>query len=195
DRQLEQRLLYTAPGWQNLIRQATDSLQDYHKKFPTRQGMPKAELGSRLKLGRYGPAIWQKLSNDGIVVEEGTAVRLTSHKVTLSPAQQSKIDAFLDSLKKNPYSPPGDLVPDPDLLNLLIDRQQVVKVHSSVVFSVEAYNEMVEKVTTHIKEKGNVSVVEVRDMFNTSRKYVLALLEYLDEKKVTRRVGDERVLY
>jgi selenocysteine-specific elongation factor len=32
-------------------------------------------------------------------------------------------------------------------------------------------------------------------MFNTSRKYVLALLEYLDEKKITRRVGDERVLY
>jgi selenocysteine-specific elongation factor len=190
-----QRLLYTAPGWQNLIRQATDSLRDYHKKFPTRPGMPKAELGSRLKLGKYAPAIWQKLSNDGVVVEEGTAVRLTSHKVTLNPAQQAKIDAFLESLKKNPYSPPGDLVPEPDLLNLLIDRQQVVKVHSSVVFSAKAYNEMVEKVTAHIKEKGNVSVAEVRDMFNTSRKYVLALLEYLDEKKITRRVGDERVLY
>jgi selenocysteine-specific elongation factor len=68
-------------------------------------------------------------------------------------------------------------------------------VHSSVVFSTEAYNEMVEKVIAHIKEKGNVSVAEVRDMFSTSRKYVLALLEYLDEKKITRRVGDERVLY
>ena len=67
--------------------------------------------------------------------------------------------------------------------------------HSSVVFSAEAYNEMVEKVTAHIKEKGNVNVAEVRDMFNTSRKYVLALVEYLDEKKITRRVGDERVLY
>jgi hypothetical protein len=32
-------------------------------------------------------------------------------------------------------------------------------------------------------------------MFRTSRKYVQAFLEYLDAKKVTRRVGDERVLY
>ena len=157
--------------------------------------MAKAELGSRLKLGKSAPLIWQKLSADGNVVEEGTGVRLTSHKVTLTPTQQAKIDAFLDSLNKNPYSPPGDLVPEPDLLNLLIDRQQVVKVHSSVVFSTEAYNEMVEKVSAHIRENGNVSVAEVRDMFNTSRKYVLALLEYLDEKKITRRVGDERVLY
>ena len=30
-------------------------------------------------------------------------------------------------------------------------------------------------------------------MFGTSRKYVLALLEYLDGEKITRRVGDERV--
>jgi selenocysteine-specific elongation factor len=34
----------------------------------------------------------------------------------------------------------------------------------------------------------------VRDEFNTSRKYALALMERLDEQKVTRRVGDERVL-
>jgi selenocysteine-specific elongation factor len=32
-------------------------------------------------------------------------------------------------------------------------------------------------------------------MFGTSRKYVQALLEYLDREKVTRRVGDDRVLY
>jgi len=37
-------------------------------------------------------------------------------------------------------------------------------------------------------------VGEVRDMFGTSRKYVLALLEHLDRTKVTKRVGDERVL-
>jgi selenocysteine-specific elongation factor len=191
----DQRLLYTATGWQRLIGLATDSLRDYHKKFLTRPGMPKAELGSRLKLGKYAPAIWQRLSADGIVVEEGSTVRLTSHKVILSNEQQAKIDTFLDSLKNNPYSPPGELVPEPDLLNLLIDRQQVVKVHSSVVFSAEAYNAMVEKISAHIREKGNVSVAEVRDMFNTSRKYVLALLEYLDEKKITRRVGDERILY
>ena len=34
----------------------------------------------------------------------------------------------------------------------------------------------------------------VRDMFGASRKYALALLEHLDQVRVTRRVGDDRVL-
>ena len=191
----EQQLLYTAPGWHKLTSQATSALQDYHGKFAARPGMPKAELGSRLKLGKHAPAIWQKLASEGVLAEEGTAVRLTSHEVTLTKEQQAKVDAFLNALKKDPYSPPTDLTPEPDLLNLLIDREQVVKVHANVVFSREAYDEMLKKISAHIKEKGNVSVAEVRDMFGTSRKYVLALLEYFDEKKITRRVGDERVLY
>jgi selenocysteine-specific elongation factor len=37
-------------------------------------------------------------------------------------------------------------------------------------------------------------VGQVRDGFNTSRKYALALLEYLDDQRITKRVGDERVL-
>jgi selenocysteine-specific elongation factor len=87
------------------------------------------------------------------------------------------------------------LIPEPDLLNLLIVRRQVVKVADDVVFSASAYNEMVARVTSHLKAKGRVTVAEVRDMFHTSRKYAVALLEYLDGAKVTRRVGDERVLY
>ena len=53
---------------------------------------------------------------------------------------------------------------------------------------------MVDKIVAHLKTKGSVTVAEVRDMFGSSRKYVLALLEHLDEQKITRRVGDERVL-
>jgi selenocysteine-specific elongation factor len=190
-----QRLLFTESGWARLIEQATAVLQDYHRKYPIRPGMPKAELGSRLKLGRYSPVIWQKLSSEGIVSEEGSAISLTSHKVTLTQPQQAIVDAFLRSLSHSPYSPPSDKIPEPDLLNLLIERQQVVKVSDNVVFSAQAYNEMLEKVIDYIKTHGKVTVGEFRDMFNTSRKYVLAFLEYLDEKKITRRVGDERVLY
>ena len=68
------------------------------------------------------------------------------------------------------------------------------KVSDSVVFSTSAYNEMVERVTLHIKTRGKVSLAEVRDLFKTSRKYAQAFVEHLDGEKVTRRVGDERVL-
>ena len=127
--------------------------------------------------------------------EAGLAVSLLSHRIQLTQAQQAKIDAFLRSLAKNPYSPPADLIPEPDLLNLLIEQRKVVRVSESVVFSASVFNEMVEKVTAYIKAHGKVTLAEVRDLFNTSRKYAQALLEYLDEKKMTRRVGDERVMY
>ena len=193
--QAEPYLLYTASGWQSLIKQATEILQDYHKKFSARSGMPKSELGSRLKLGKYSPSIWEKFSQQGVISEEGLAVRLASFQIQLSHAQQEKVDAFLKSLAKSPYAPPADLIPEPDLLNLLIEQHKVVKVSDTVVFSTQAYNEMVGKITAYIKSRGKVTLAEVRDLFQTSRKYAQALMEYLDEKKITRRVGDERVLY
>ena len=105
------------------------------------------------------------------------------------------MDAFLHSLAQNPYASPSDLIPEPDLLNLLIEQSKVVKVSDDVVFAISAYNEMVEKVTSHLTTHGKVTLAEVRDLFQTSRKYAQAFLEYLDGKKITRRVGDERVLY
>jgi len=191
----ENRLLFTAVGWEHLTKEATTILQDYHRRFLLHPGMPKAELGSRLKLGRHSPDVWQKLAGDGVLSEEGLIVRLSSHQVKLTPAQQARVDDFLRSLEQSPYSPPGDQIPEPDLLNLLVGQQRVVKVSDSVVFSARAYDEMVKRVTSHLKTSGKVTLAEVRDMFQTSRKYAQALLEHLDEKKITRRAGDERVLY
>ena len=53
---------------------------------------------------------------------------------------------------------------------------------------------MVKRVIRHIEDKGAITVAQVRDMFAASRKYALALMEHLDERRVTRRVGDERLL-
>ena len=126
---------------------------------------------------------------------EDGQVRLPGHSIQLTAEQQSKVDAFLESLSREPYAPPGDMIPEPDLLNMLVRQGRVVKVSEGVVFSASAYNEMVGRVTALIKERGKVSLAEVRDMFQTSRKYAQAFLEYLDREKITRRLGDERVLY
>jgi selenocysteine-specific elongation factor len=47
----------------------------------------------------------------------------------------------------------------------------------------------------HIRKNGKINVGEVRDMFGSSRKYVLPLLEQMDEAKLTKRVGDDRVVF
>jgi selenocysteine-specific elongation factor len=135
------------------------------------------------------------MAAQSIIADEGTRVRLPAHRIQLAQVQRAKIDAFLRSLAENPYAPPSDLIPESDLLNLLIGQHQVVKVANDVVFAASVYDEMVAKVTSRIKSQGQITLAEVRDIFHTSRKYAQALLEHLDGEKITRRVGDARVLY
>jgi selenocysteine-specific elongation factor len=188
-------VLLTASGWQSLIEKAVSVLADYHKKFPTRYGMPRVELSTRLKLGSFIAMALDIFIKQGILVEESGHLRLPSYRIQMTPAQQAKIDAFMKALAANPYAPPSELIPEPDLLNMLIGQGKVVKVSDNVVFAASVYREMVDKITARIKDKSKISLGELRDMFGTSRKYAQALLEYLDRVKVTRRVGDDRVLY
>ncbi|MEE8373865.1 MAG: selenocysteine-specific translation elongation factor [Dehalococcoidia bacterium] len=188
-------LLFTASGWEDMVDRATAIVGDYHRRFPTRPGMPRGELGTRLKLSPASLATTlQKMLDEKVIIEERATVSLPSHHIQLTGDQQAKVDAFLGSLTQNPYSPPGDAMPDPDLLNLMVKQRRVVKVSDSVVFAATSYDEMVNRIVDHIKQHGRVTLAETRDLFNTSRKYAQAILEHLDQEKVTRRVGDERVL-
>jgi selenocysteine-specific elongation factor len=191
----DRRLLLTASGWRRLADRAAAALADYHKKYPARPGMPRVELGTRLKLGDTIALALDVLVKQDVLVAEGGLLRLPGHRVALTPPQQAKMDAFLKSLAASPYSPPSDLLPEPDLLHVLVGQGRVVKVSDTIVFAAPVYDEMLRRVAARIKEKGKITLGEVRDMFGTSRKYAQALLEYLDKEKVTRRVGDDRVLY
>ena len=162
---------------------------------------PIADMLTRIRNGvRAGKeSVNVKASNvcegiSGVLKEEGSVVRLPSHQIELTKPQQEKVDKFLGALKSNPYSPPGDITVEPDLLNLLIEQQKVVKVADGIVFSRETYDEMVDKIVARAREQGKITLAEVRDMFSTSRKYAMALLEYMDARKITRRVGDDRVV-
>ncbi|MBE0430851.1 MAG: selenocysteine-specific translation elongation factor [Dehalococcoidia bacterium] len=190
------RQLFCSRGrWKHLAEEARRLLQDYHATFPLRRGMPPEEFRSRLKTRpQHLEGIVGRLAEDGVLVAEGAALRLSAHSVKLSPSQQSAADAFLRTLAESPYCPPGDSSLGPDLLSLLLEQKKVVKVGEGIVFSASAYEEMVTRVTQHIGSQGTITVAEVRDLFQTSRKYAKALMEHLDAEKITLRVGDERVL-
>ncbi len=188
-------LLFTAAGWAVLARTVRDTLADYHKKYPARPGMPKLELAGKLKLGARGLLALARLTGEGVAVEEGTILRLASHVVKLTAAQQKALDAFEKDLVAHPYAPTSELVPEPDLVALLVGQGKAVKVAENIVFSRTAFDDMLARTTARIRESGSVNLAGVRDMFGTSRKYAQALLEYLDREKITKRVGDDRVLY
>ena len=112
----------------------------------------------------------------------------------MTPQQEQAAATFLAELEAHPYAPQPSSTPPPDLLTYLAEQGRVVPVGEGVVFTKSAYDAMVARVREHLEREGTVTLAQVRDLFGTSRKYAQALLEHLDEQRVTRRVGDERVL-
>ncbi|HEU65471.1 MAG TPA: selenocysteine-specific translation elongation factor [Chloroflexi bacterium] len=191
----DRQVFISCSHWRHLVEEATKLVQDYHSTFSLRQGMPREEFRSRLKMQpQHFDGIMRKLAEDGYLVGEGVMVRLPAHSVRLSPAQQTRVDAFLKMLAESPYCPPTDLPLEPELLNLLLEQKKVVKIGKGIIFIASTYEEMVKRIVEHAKSKGKITVAEVRDLFQTSRKYAVTLMEHLDAQKITRRVGDERVL-
>ncbi len=188
-------VVLSASRWAPVAEKVRSSLEAYHHQFPLRRGMPKEQLRSRLNLPAqtFGHAL-RRCQEDGILVEEGALVRLPQHRTRLTQEQRRSVEEYLRLLESAPYSPPTDSPLDEDLLNLLSDEGKVVRVSEAVVFSTGAYKDMVDRIVAYTKEYGKITLAEVRDMFQTSRKYALALMEHLDQRRITRRVGDQRVL-
>jgi len=102
----------------------------------------------------------------------------------------TEAQAYVDTLQRSwRYR-----LPDPELLAYLEDQGEIVRVSPEVVFAVGAYDGMVDGIVAHLRAQGTITLAQVRDSFRTSRKYAQALLEHLDQRRITRRVGDERVL-
>lgn len=190
----ERRYILTGPGWDNIARRTAEYVGEYHKKYPLRPGMPKEELRTRLKFTAAQSSIIMKLIEDKVITEKNNDVALPSYQIKLTPAQEAEANKFIGALESNPYAPSVAVMPEPELLNYLVQQKRVTKVTSDVIFAAAAYKDMESRVVEYIKTHGKITLAEARDMFKTSRKYAQALLEYMDGKKVTRRVGDDRVL-
>jgi selenocysteine-specific elongation factor len=161
--------------------------------------MPQEALRSKLRLApKVFDAVLALATANGLIVDEGANVRLSSHVIQLTPEQQQQLDALLSRFHRQPYTPPSvkesTEAVGTEMLNMLIDRGDLVQVSPAVLFLPETYEEMVEHIKQHIERKGSIDLAQTRDMFNSSRKYAQALLEHLDAIEVTERVGDKRIL-
>ncbi len=195
---LEQQLISTV-RWQQLADQSGQILAAYHREYPLRLGLPREELRSRLRLKAnvFNPLLNQ-LAADGRLAEDGALVRAPDHAVTFSPAQQAKIDALLRRMAASGVASPSvkecKTAVSEDVYFALTDLGQLVQISSDVVYAPAKYEELTGKIVAYLREHGRINAAQTRDLLGTSRKYAIALLEHLDEKRTTRRVGDDRVL-
>ena len=192
--------LVTSQGyWSQLASRLLAEIDAYHAANPLRRGLPREELKSRLKLPvRLFNAALRKLVAEGAMLESGPLVQRPGHAIRLNPQQQRQVDALLKRFAASPYAPPtvkecqAEL--GEDLYIALMELGQLTFVPPDVVFRRSDYEHMVAEVRRLITQKGAVTAAEVRDHFNTSRRYALAFLEYLDAQSITLRDGDVRRL-
>jgi selenocysteine-specific elongation factor len=192
-------LVIAAAQWSVLRDNLVATLVAYHKNFPLRRGMAREELKSRLKLTpRVFNAVVKKLAAADALNESGSWVARADHKIRFDTGQQTAIKRLTAQFAQAPYSPPTikecQAEVGEEVFNALVDLANLVAVSPEVVFRKSDYDGMVAKIRQTIQEKDQITVADVRDLFKTSRRYALALMEYLDSIGVTLRDGDSRRL-
>lgn len=186
-------------GWESLWERMSAHLREYHQRNPLRAGMPREELKSRLRLPprAFNEAV-ARAAAQGVLSGSETTLALASHRVTLNADQQRRVAELWRTFQRDPYAPPSvadcEALVGADVLAALIEQGKVAKVSDTVLFAAETYHKMTQDIIAHLQHEGRITLAQVRDMFNTSRKYAQALLEHLDDEHITKRLGDERVL-
>jgi selenocysteine-specific elongation factor len=195
-------LLASRAGWERLAETVRGHLGGFHRAFSLRLGMPKEELRTRLGFdARTFSRVVARLLADEQVREHGPLLALPEHEVRLTPEMERRIDRLLGELRAAGASPPGRQELEarhgvtPEETGVLISRGTLIEIAGDLIYPSDLLDRIVEQVVAAIRESGKMTVAGVRDLTGTSRKYSLALLAYLDERRITRRVGDDRVLF
>jgi selenocysteine-specific elongation factor len=185
------------PVWDDLIQRLTALLAAFHKAQPLRKGMPREEVRSRLKLApqKLFDEIAAGANARGIIAGDAATLRLPDFVVTLDPASRAAADRFLAAIRENPYSPPApaDFGLDATVAGALEALGEAVAVTDGILYDPAAFQRIVDGVVAAIDRDGSITLATYRDLFATSRKYAQPTLEHLDQARITRRVGDERV--
>jgi selenocysteine-specific elongation factor len=181
-------------------------LEEYHAANPLSEGVPREEARERV-FARAHPlvfeAVLQRLVQAGRITARD---RLSSaaHRVTLAPDEEAARQRIDSAFREAGLRPP-DLSSLADVLGLpaaavgraleVLQRQKTLVKVDALWFHAHALEALKAEVRA-LKEapSARVDVATFKDRYGVSRKYAIPLLEYLDRERITRRVGDARVV-
>jgi selenocysteine-specific elongation factor len=203
----ERRLYVHADTYAYLRQLVLDQLAAYHAKHPLKAGMPREELRSKFPRQiniKLAPLVLNQMLKSEELAAEDDVIRLAGHKVSLASDQSQLREKILQAYDRGGLTPPyfkeicqslqvapGDAR---DVLQLLVENKQLVKVKEDLYFQREAIEGLKARLVAFLRDKGAITTPEFKDMTGASRKYVIPLAEYFDAANVTLRVGDTRQL-
>jgi len=183
-----------------------DELSAFHRAHPLKPGMSREELR-----GRAGGAdervfafLMSSLDAEGVAKTERDKARLASHEVRLSPEQQRVVDTLEGEFSRAEAAPPspeealgragvgGD--EEHELFQVLVQSGKLVRVKESLFFHARALDSIQTKLVALLRERKEIGPSDIKDLLGISRKYAIPLLEFFDQRRVTARVGERRIL-
>ncbi|HYT76937.1 MAG TPA: SelB C-terminal domain-containing protein, partial [Vicinamibacterales bacterium] len=179
----------------------------HHRASPLADGLPREEARERI-FGLASPALFDfvldRMTTGGRIAGRDR-LTLPGQGVSLTPEEARAHDALDDLFRDAGLAPPdvaaaagkaGLATALADrVVKLLIRQKKIVKV-DTLLFHADALERLKQDVVG-LKQQGGAAKVDVaafKERYGVSRKYAIPLLEWLDRERVTRRVGDARVV-
>jgi len=180
----------------------------FHRAHPLVEGIPKDDLRARAAAGVFPEvfaAALDQLAAAGWLVLAGDTVKRAGRAIALQPEEARAKQQIEEAFARTGLTVPSvkevlaKLTVEPrraeKILQLLLREQVLVKVADDLVFHRDALARLRQLLSDYKKKNGQrLPIAAFKELTGISRKYAIPLLEYLDRQRVTRRVGDERVI-
>jgi selenocysteine-specific elongation factor len=192
--------------FQRVLQTALSELGHFHRSNPLKAGMPRNELVSKIKnlLPRdMAPLFIEQAVKARLLAAPASGlVSATDFTVHLTEAQKARVDRLERDLEASDLMPPSvdELAEQLSisskecraLLTYLVDIGQALCLGGGIFFSVDRVQQARRKLAGLLDKGRGLTVSEIREAFDSTRKYVVPLLTYFDSRGWTRREGDLR---
>ena len=181
-------------------------LEAYHTANPLHAGMKLAELRQKLLPGTelaVADGVLAELAAEGRIKRVADRYAMAEFTVHFTKRQNAIRDKLLQTYRKADLEVPGvdEVYPMflpkekedcKQVLESLISSGQLVMLTPQLYYHHQTFDRVLEQTRAFFAEKEELTLAEFRDMLGTSRKYALAVLEYYDRNKMTKKEGDIR---
>lgn len=184
-----------------------ETVKGYLAQNPYRLLMPAAQLQSHLLEltdKQVLEAVIDHLCREGTIYKKGTRVGLGGYEIRLKPDEEQAAQRIEQLFQAAGLAPPLEeeirrqvgLAPEAfeRIVTSLVERECLCRLSDKVTYHREHLEAAQAIVTGRVRDRGGITVAELRDELGVSRKYALALLEYFDRTGLTRREGDRHVM-
>ena len=167
----------------------------YHDLFPYKIGITIEDCRKKIDLSqKHFQIILKELQSKKIIKIKSAIISLINHEATLSTEQEKEATNFIEELKRYKFSPPIDINISKEIINYLIEKKFITKISNDIYYEKNLADDLIEKILDLGKINNEITISSVRNKFGTSRKYTLAILEYMDSQNLTKRIDDKRYI-